>query len=350
MQLFCNDAEWNRCKAREKRASLAFRILAAAVPAAFIVLCLLIRTGNAKTMHALLLSVTAVLGSAAIVVYVLVLRPARRELKHMEMLRSGTRAELEGTLTLTKETIRVPRSVLVRRAVLETGEERPVLLNVDERWAHRMPPDGPVRVAAVHSYVAGAEAAGGSGARAEEAEARKPSRARAFFRGAAALAPALILWVFATLIFGSFIFYQVTDTDRAHKIAIYIDGTTTGEDQLAERIEQGMADPIRMVKVHPFSYVMFGDGELQTADLYIVPDSRREQYAEWLCPPEESVVVFDPEAGISVAGAYIDYTPEGEEPEIWRLYTGAASPHLEDGLAGQAAELLMRETDKEADK
>ena len=53
MQLFCNDAEWNRCKAREKRASLAFRILAAAVPAAFIVLCLLILTVNPIGAHSI---------------------------------------------------------------------------------------------------------------------------------------------------------------------------------------------------------------------------------------------------------------------------------------------------------
>ena len=347
MQLFCNDAEWNRCKTREKRSALLFRILAAATPAVFVLLCLLTRTGNARVMHLLLLVVTAVSGGAAIAVYVLLLRPARRELRHMDMLRSGERTELEGVLTLTRDTIRVPRSVLVRRAILETGEERPALLNVDERWAHRMPPDGAkVRVTAVHSYIAGTEATGTAAERTEEAT-RKPSRIRAFFRGAAALTPLLILWAFGVLIFGSFVFYQVTDTDRAHKIVLYIDGTTVREDQLAARLEEGLDDPVRMVKVHPFSYEMFG-GELPTADLYIVPDSRQAQYAEWYAPEEDSMVVYDPETGFAAAGAYIVYTPEGEEPEVWRLYFGASSPHLEDGQARKAAELLIAETEKEA--
>ena len=47
--------------------------------------------------------------------------------------------------------------------------------------------------------------------------------------------------------------------------------------------------------------------------------------------------VHDPETGVSVAGTWLLYTPE----ETYRLYLGANSAHLEDGLARQGAELLI---------
>ena len=84
-------------------------------------------------------------------------------------------------------------------------------------------------------------------------------------------------------------------------------------------------------------YAMFGSEALKTADLYIVPDSDREQYADWFAPGEEGLPVYDPETGVSVAGTWILYAPE----ETYRLYIGAGSPHLTDGLAQLGAELLM---------
>ena len=96
-----------------------------------------------------------------------------------------------------------------------------------------------------------------------------------------------------------------------------------------------------MVKIHPFSYMMFGDEELKTADLYILPDSHREQYGEWLAPGDEGILMYDPESGAAVAGDTFLYTAGEEAGEVFRLYTGAKSPHLEDGMARQAAEKLI---------
>ena len=344
MELFCTDGEWNRCKTREKRCTWLFRALAWFTPALFFVLCLFIRTGNTRTIHPVLLIATAVPGAAAIIVWVLFTRPARQELKHLEMLRNGSQDIREGTLTVTRESFRIPKSVRVRRVILETGEERPSLLNVDERWVGRMPPDGSkVRLAAVHSYIAGAEicecAAG------VKAEPRKVSAVRTFFRGVSAAFPLLVLWAFAVLIFGSFIFYQITDTSPAHKITLYVDGVTVNENQLAELLEKQLPDPIRMVRIHPFSYQMFGTDELKTADLYIIPDSRKEEYRDWFVPDDPGIPVYDPETGLIIAGEWFRYVSEGETAEPWRLYTGAGSAHLEDGLAAQAAQLLISVTD-----
>ena len=49
-----------------------------------------------------------------------------------------------------------------------------------------------------------------------------------------------------------------------------------------------------------------------------------------------NISAYDPETGLSVAGNWILYSSE----ETYRLYSGAESPHLEDGAARRAAELL----------
>ena len=142
------------------------------------------------------------------------------------------------------------------------------------------------------------------------------------------LLPLLGIWALAAFFFSSFVFYQITDTDPVHKLTLYVDGEVRNEAQLAARLEKGLGEPIRMV----------GSEALKTADLYIVPDSDREQYADWFAPGGEGLPVYDPEAGVSVAGTWILYAPE----ETYRLYIGAGSPHLTDGLAQQGAELLMK--------
>ena len=212
METFCTEREWLEIVNRERRWTVIFRILAVLTPAVFTVLCLLTRTGNARVMHGAMLAATAILGGAAIAVYTLQLRPARQERKHLEMLRKEQKTLMEGRLEVTVESFRIPKSVRVRRVILASGkeDERPALLNVDERWVDRLPPDGSlVRIAAVHSYIAGAETLEEKPG--PKAEGRKVSRARAFFRGVAAVGPLLVLWAFFTVIFGSFVFYQITD-------------------------------------------------------------------------------------------------------------------------------------------
>ena len=343
MKFFCTDEEWSALQCRESRLSVVFRVLAALTPAVFLVLCLLVRTENARVMHPVMLITSGVLGAAAIIVYLLFLRPVRQEKRHLEMLRNGEKEILEGCLTVTGESFRIPKSVRVCRAVLEFGEEeRPALLSIDERWADRLPADGTrVRLAAVHSYIAGIETVAAPEER-SEVHARV-SKVRKFFRGVSLVTSPLVLWVFFVLIFGSFIFYQITDTSPDRKISIYMDGAVQGEDRLAARMEKQLPDPIRMVKIHPFSYVMFGGDELKAADLFIVPDSKVQEYKDWF-EPGDSWVLYEPGSGEGAAGATFLY----EEGETYHLYIGAESIHREDGLARQAAEWLVSlKTEKE---
>lgn len=338
MEWFATDTELSAWKKREKRLTAAFRILVCLTLIVFIVLCLLVRTENAGTMHAVLIAVTALLGWVCISVYVLGVKEARTQTGHLSMLLAGEKDFRTGRLTLTRDSIQIPKSIRIRKVLLDTGEGEPARLNLDERWISRLPGDGSlVRLALVHSYIAGVETLEPGSA--ESGIPRRPVR----MKKVGQLIPLLGIWLLVAVIFGSFVFYQITDTDPAHKLTLYVDGEVRNEAQLAALLEKELVEPIRMVQIHPFSYAMFGSDALRAADLYIVPDSEKELYADWFAPEEEVIPVFDPETGTSVAGTWILY----QSGETYRLYIGAASPHLEDGLARRGAELLMSLETKE---
>lgn len=343
MEWFCTEETRSELMRREKRLASAFRILAGVTVAAFIVLCLLVRTENAQTMHWVLICVTAVLGWICILIRIPGVQESRTQLGHMGMLLEGEKDFREGRVTVTRESVQIPRSILIRKVLLDTGGEEPERLNLDERWVSRMPPDGSrVRLAVTHTYIAGAEILE-EAPRAGGGASRRPARAKKIVK----LLPLLGIWVLVAVFFSSFVFYQITDTDAAHKITLYVDGEVRNEDQLAARLEKEMSAPIRMVQVHPFRYAMFGSAALKGADLFIVPDSEKDLYADWFAPGDAGIPVYDRTSGTSVGSAWILYNPE----DTYRLYTGAGSPHLEDGLARQAAGLLMTiETEKEENK
>lgn len=335
MELFCNDAELKRREEREKRCSAAFLILAGCTLAVFIILCTQVRTDNASAMHLALILSTAVLGWGCILLYMLGVKESRTQLGHLKMLREGEKEILEGRLTVTDESIQIPKSIRIRKILLDTGEEEKLRLNLDEAWVSRMPPEGSlVRLTMAHSYVAGIEVP-------ERAEGPAPKTGKDKLRKAGALIPLLGIWALAAVFVSSFVFYQITDTDPSHKITVYIDGQVRNETALAVRMEKELKGRVRMVQVHPFKYFMFGEDVLRSGDVLIIPDSHMEEYAEWVAPGEEGRVVFDPETGMAVAGEYVVYTPEEEAPETWRLYLGVLSPHLEDGLAREAADILI---------
>ena len=338
MEWFCTDGEKSALQKRERRLTAAFRILAGAAAALFVFLCLMVRTDNMNTMHGVLIAVTAVCGWACIILYITGVRETRMQLAHLNMLRDGEQEIREGILAVTGETVQIPKSIRIRKILLDTGAEEPERLNLDDRWTSRMPTEGSrVRLAVSHSYTAGLEVLE---AKETGGTARRVSGRPERIRKAMKLLPLLGIWALAAVFFSSFVFYRITDTDPGHKITIYMDGKTTGETALAARLEKELGDPIRMVRIFPFSYAMFGSEARRSADLFIIPDSHLEQYGEWIAQGEKSRIVSDPAAGISVAGNVFLYTSEEEEPETYRLYIGALSPHLRDGLARKAAEIL----------
>ena len=62
MEWFSTEEELSSWKKRVKQLTAVFRILVCLAAAAFIVLCLLVRTENAQTFHWILIAVAVVLG------------------------------------------------------------------------------------------------------------------------------------------------------------------------------------------------------------------------------------------------------------------------------------------------
>ena len=107
-----------------------------------------------------------------------------------------------------------------------------------------------------------------------------------------------------------------------------------------------------MVKVHPFSYAMFSDRDLLSADLYIVRGSEAPDWMDSFRPlPDgmtgdltlengaQGIRVYDADAGSGVYGELIDYTADAPAEDYY-LFFGAQSQHTE---AGDGAALWLAE-------
>lgn len=366
MESFISRQELTKQKKRARAGAWIFRAAAAGTLVFFIVLCLVIRTANARTVTRTMLAGTTLLGWLCIGLYMLRVRPDRARAQHTEMLLEGKAEDYEGILRLADRTVQVPKSILIRRVTLEgetpanpTEEPEKKRLNLDEHLAGRMPPEGSrVRVRAVNDYITGLETIC-----AAEAAPRKPGtgaadRIRRAGRRAAALVIPFVLWAMGVVIIGGFIFTRITDTDPKHKIVIYADCDLRDGAGLADLLEQRLEDPVRKVQVRPFTYDLFGSSEIEKADLYIVSAEKAAGLRDWFAPlPEElrnredlltlrgepcGIPVFGPGAE-TAAGAYLDYEPR----KTYYLFFSAASLHYsangdaEDNRAAEAAAALL---------
>ena len=167
-----------------------------------------------------------------------------------------------------------------------------------------------------------------------------------------------ILWALLSAVFWGWIFGFVTNTDPAHKVVLYANVDEMQDKALALRLEEEKPEGIKMIKVHPFSYAMFDDGELQSSDLFVVRAEDVEQFRESFAPLDgESwdpgsrelflqdgvaygVKIYDAASGQGAASEYLGYDPDTD----YYLFFNVASPHLSagDGAALRVAELLLR--------
>ncbi len=149
------------------------------------------------------------------------------------------------------------------------------------------------------------------------------------------LIPLMLGWLVLSVIFWGWIFTFLTDTAPENKIVLYIDAEVPDDTALSLAMEEYGAPGIQMVQARPFTFAMMGNSDIDRADLYIVPASHAGEYGEWFAEGE-GIPVYDPTAGIGAATAYIDYTDE-----VYYLYYGANSAHLNDGLAKAYADYLL---------
>ena len=147
-----------------------------------------------------------------------------------------------------------------------------------------------------------------------------------------------VLWLLMSALFWGWIFTMVTDTTPDKKLTVYCQVPALEDTALAVKLEEEKPEGLRMVKVHSFSYVMFNTDDFYQADIFILPASEIETYAELLGPVGErrGVKVYDAETGAGIALEYIRY-PE----EDCYLFLGTGSAHLEDGKALAMAETLL---------
>ena len=337
MERFLNEEAIHSSQRRVRRIVRLFFALAALMLILFVTLCLLTRTGNARFMLFLTVICMVLMGWVLIFLWQFVLEPARSEKQHLEGLAAVEPETREGRFFLRADSFRIPKSVRVRKVRLETEDEI-LSLNLNEKLADRMPPDGSlVRVETARKYITGMEVLE-TGPR--ETPRPKPSRLKNIFHALGRFFLPAALWAVMALIFTGFVFSGITDTVPENKIVLYADCEVRSAPELAEKLEKALGGSVRMVKIHPFTYAMFNSAGLKQADLYLVPDSHLEEYREWFTP-EEGLVVYDPASGFSAAAEYFLYDPS----ESYRLFPGQSSVHLEDGLALRAAELLVSITD-----
>ena len=159
-----------------------------------------------------------------------------------------------------------------------------------------------------------------------------------------------LLWALISVFLWSYVFTFLTDAVPAKKLTLYISAYAVEDVELAARLEEGgLPDGIRMIKVHPFSYVMFDDADLRSADLYIVKASEAPGWRDSFRPlpngefvssldlegGAQGIRVYDRFTGFSVHGDLITYTQEGMPAEDYYLFFGAGSVHdeLTDGGA-----------------
>ena len=350
-----SDLAHQRRKVRRLQASVLAVSLTGLL--AFILLCVLTRTGNASLMLKLGWICLILSGWSAIALSVCGLKPAKARLTHWEGLLRGEPVLREGVFRMTEERFRIPRSVAARRVLLRSGDEE-LRLNLDEDWVSLAPPDGSsVRLLTVRKFVTGTEIlqAPSETAGAPVSAARRGKGIRPLLSD---LIPLWILWAMIAVLLGGFVFNQITETTEDRKITIFADAELQNAPALAEELEKALQPPVRMVKIHPFSYAMFNGDALRRADLYIVPDSKTDEYREWFAPlPPElreledplepgGIRVRDPESGLAVRGDVILYDASLMKPEVYRLFFGKESLHLteEDRNAVRAVQELLSDS------
>lgn len=155
----------------------------------------------------------------------------------------------------------------------------------------------------------------------------------------------LILWAAASAVLWGWVFGFLTETDTAHKLCVYADGTLTHATELAVRLERDMPEGIRMVKVRPFSYGMFDDTELWSGDLFIVHEKDLADVTPRLSPlpaalaGREDAYTVD---GVPMAlplGNDLSRWMDCEPGTIWYLAFSAKSLHMagHEGAVDDAA-------------
>ena len=68
-----------------------------------------------------------------------------------------------------------------------------------------------------------------------------------------------VFWALISIVFWGWIFTLITDAPAARKVTLYVNTNAPRDKELVLKLEEDLPEGIRFVKVHPFSYAVFGD-------------------------------------------------------------------------------------------
>ena len=189
-----------------------------------------------------------------------------------------------------------------------------------------------------------------------------------------------VLWLMFSAVFWGWIFTIVTDAPAEEKVTVYCYVSEIRDKDLAVALEENRPEGIRMIKVHPFDYVMMNIERMEDGDIFILPESQIETYSELLADAaggaaagsdmkgsvagaadsgdmsssmdgngaesidtadgsadsSDGFLIYDAAAGSGGAAQYIGY---GDED--YYLFLGARSVHIEDGKALEVVRQLL---------
>ena len=285
------------------------------------------------------------------------LKAAGHELEHAQHLLETEHSTLQGRLTVTRERLRIKNSIRIRGLLLE-NEEGVHRLRVNEtqvpvlqRWDGQQ-----VTLRLAGSYVAGI--GGEAPDRPGPAKTDRGRGAVLFLKNIWTQLHRFVFWALISAIFWGWIFTLIDNGTPAHKVTVYVHTELCQDEALALKLEEDLPEGIRKVKVHPFSYAVFGTQDLENADVFVLPAEDLETMPESFAPLENEtwdfggrelyrmnghdvgVKIYDAASQQGAAAAYLGYRPDTD----YYLVFNAASAHLSagDGGALRIAEALLK--------
>lgn len=152
-----------------------------------------------------------------------------------------------------------------------------------------------------------------------------------------------LIWILLSIIFWAWIFTFVTDAPAPEKVVVFVEAPRVEYRLMSARLEENLPQGIRMIKVHPFTYAMFDEGQIAEADILIVRESGLEAMSEDLADMTLEGDIYYIEGrpvALKASGAASEYITYAPDEDCWLVFP-ARGAHLGDGAAEAVAEAII---------
>ena len=135
-----------------------------------------------------------------------------------------------------------------------------------------------------------------------------------------------ILWALLSAVFWAWIFTLLFSAPAKKKVVLYADLPDIERNELSIALEEDLPEGIRIVDTAAFDDMAFSQTEVLTGDLYLISESRTEQYLASFAPIDRAdfpdatfyesdgeaygILVYDETTGLNIGGEYIFYIPQ----------------------------------------